>query len=260
VRALLGSINPFQLTLRLNVPVTEVLWSEGSVDVKTQTKEAGGETFRARLAVVTLPLGVLQARPGCPGAVCFVPELEEKAAALQQMQMGAGIRLTLRFRQCFWADEMMVTTPRVRSLRDMSVLFAPDACFPTWWTSLSAGAATLTGWAAGPYGGKLSGKGEKFIVQSALEALSILFGLEVRVLNFLLEDFRVHDWQADPYSRGCYSYTQVGGSDSVRVLAQSLKNTLFFAGEATELTGNHATVHGAIATGYRVAREILALF
>jgi monoamine oxidase len=35
-------------------------------------------------------------------------------------------------------------------------------------------------------------------------------------------------------------------------------DTLFFAGEATELEGHHATVHGAIATGERAAREVLS--
>ena len=33
--------------------------------------------------------------------------------------------------------------------------------------------------------------------------------------------------------------------------------TLFFAGEATNSEGNSATMHGAIATGYRAAEEVL---
>jgi monoamine oxidase len=34
-------------------------------------------------------------------------------------------------------------------------------------------------------------------------------------------------------------------------------DTLFFAGEATDVTGNNGTVHGAIASGKRAAQEIL---
>jgi monoamine oxidase len=40
-------------------------------------------------------------------------------------------------------------------------------------------------------------------------------------------------------------------------LAAPLAHTLYFAGEATESTGDNATVHGAIRTGVRAAREIL---
>jgi monoamine oxidase len=34
---------------------------------------------------------------------------------------------------------------------------------------------------------------------------------------------------------------------------------LFFAGEATDITGHNGTVHGAIASGKRAAKEILVL-
>jgi monoamine oxidase len=40
-------------------------------------------------------------------------------------------------------------------------------------------------------------------------------------------------------------------------LAAPVNNTLFFAGEATDLTGYTGTVHGAIASGRRAAQEIL---
>jgi monoamine oxidase len=39
-------------------------------------------------------------------------------------------------------------------------------------------------------------------------------------------------------------------------LAAPLTN-LFFAGDATDISGHHGTVHGAIATGKRAAAEIL---
>jgi monoamine oxidase len=40
-------------------------------------------------------------------------------------------------------------------------------------------------------------------------------------------------------------------------LAKPLGKQLFFAGEATQSDGHHATVHGAFASGWRVAREVL---
>jgi len=40
-------------------------------------------------------------------------------------------------------------------------------------------------------------------------------------------------------------------------LARSVESTLFFAGEATNTEGHSGTVHGAISTGQRAAREII---
>jgi len=38
--------------------------------------------------------------------------------------------------------------------------------------------------------------------------------------------------------------------------ARPVANTLFFAGEATDIGGHNGTVHGAIASGRRAATEI----
>ena len=45
--------------------------------------------------------------------------------------------------------------------------------------------------------------------------------------------------------------------DAQAQLARSLDDTLFFAGEATNTEGHHGTVHGAIATGLRAAKEVM---
>lgn len=42
-------------------------------------------------------------------------------------------------------------------------------------------------------------------------------------------------------------------------LAAPVEDTLFFAGEATDTSGNNGTVHGAIASGYRAAQEIIGV-
>jgi monoamine oxidase len=48
------------------------------------------------------------------------------------------------------------------------------------------------------------------------------------------------------------------GNGAQRALALAVQDTLFFAGEATDTTGHHGTVHGAIASGMRAVREILS--
>jgi monoamine oxidase len=69
-----------------------------------------------------------------------------------------------------------------------------------------------------------------------------------------------HDWQADPFARGAYSYAAVGGMDAAAKLAEPVANALYFAGEATNSDGYNGTVHGAIATGLRAAKELLQSF
>jgi monoamine oxidase len=93
------------------------------------------------------------------------------------------------------------------------------------------------------------------ILDRALESLKSLFGLPVAKLRGLLVDSHSHEWSADPYCRGAYSYVAVGGAHAPRELARPIAGTLYFAGEATEPDEN-GTVPGAIASGRRAARLI----
>jgi monoamine oxidase len=79
-------------------------------------------------------------------------------------------------------------------------------------------------------------------------------------LDFLQREFKAayfHNWQADEFSLGAYAYVSVNGLPLQKSLAKPLANTLFFAGEATSV-GHIGTVHGALHSGQRAAREILA--
>ena len=63
-------------------------------------------------------------------------------------------------------------------------------------------------------------------------------------------------WSTDPWARGSYSYLPVGATPSLREdLARPVNGRLFFAGEATSSEAP-ATVHGALASGTRAAREV----
>ncbi|MFZ0796466.1 MAG: NAD(P)/FAD-dependent oxidoreductase [Candidatus Sulfotelmatobacter sp.] len=254
VRALAAASKPDLLTVRLNTVVTEIAWSPGTVEVTAKLPEQQHASIRADAAVITLPLGVLQAPPGTGGAVCFRPELTEKADALKQLEMGAAIRLVLCFRHCFWTDPKLMRSP----MPDMSFLSSPEELFPTWWSSLSAGTAMLTGWSGGVRVERLSGLGSAAIMERGLEALHHVFGVPLETLRDLVQEFFVHDWQSDPYCRGAYSYALAGSGDAARRLAAAVGSTLFFAGEATACNGHNGTVHGAIASGQRAANELLS--
>ncbi len=59
------------------------------------------------------------------------------------------------------------------------------------------------------------------------------------------------------YRDQSYSYVPVNGVEAQLVLSRPVKDTLFFAGEATDTEGHVGTVHGALASGKRAAGEIL---
>ena len=255
VGALVAASKPDLLTLRLNTVVTEIAWDQNMVEVTAQSPDQQQQaSIRAEAAVITLPLGVLQAPLGTEGAVCFRPELPEKADALKQLEMGTAIRLVLCFRHCFWTDPKLVRSP----MPDMSFLSSPEELFPMWWSSRSGGSSMLTGWSGGVRAEQLSGRGNADIMERGLEVVRNVFGVPLETLRDLLQGSFVHDWQSDPYCRGAYSYALADGKEAARKLAAPLRNTLFFAGEATDFSGHNGTVHGAIASGQRAATELLS--
>jgi monoamine oxidase len=255
VGALAAASRPDLLTVRLNTVVTEIAWNPSTVEVAAQSPDQQPHSsIRADAAVITLPLGVLQATPRTGGAVCFRPELTEKADALKQLEMGAAIRLVLCFRHCFWTDYKLVRPP----MPDMSFLSSPDELFSMWWSSVSAGTAMLTGWSGGVRAEQLSGLGSAAIMERGLVVLHHVFGVPRETLRDLVQEYFVHDWQSDPYCRGAYSYALANSKEAARTLAAPVGNTLFFAGEATDFSGQNGTVHGAIASGQRAANELLS--
>jgi monoamine oxidase len=94
------------------------------------------------------------------------------------------------------------------------------------------------------------------LLDNALDSLQYICGIPRKRIQDNLQATHIHNWHDDPFTRGAYSYVPVNGLEAQAELARSNENTLFFAGEATNTEGHLGTVHGAIATGLRAAREI----
>jgi monoamine oxidase len=258
-RALLSPLAPGKnsdFTIRLNTVVRQIRWSRDSVEITAQDA-CGEDHVYARKAIVTLPLAVLQAGQSETGAVAFVPELKSKQNALDLLEMGPVVRMVLRFRERFWERIEAETQKGKRSLAEMSFLHSDDPVFPTWWTTMPRKTPILTAWSAGPHCSTLAFQDQATIVSRALDTLARLMHTGRAELDRLLEAHYLHDWQADPFARGAYSWAQVGGVGAAAELARPLDFTLFFAGEATDSNGHNGTVHGALESGYRAAQEVL---
>ena len=247
--ALAGTLQGSRVELRLNSEVRTVRWKRGRVEVEGVRQK--DEVFRitARKAIVTLPLGVLQQPARSADAVRFVPALAQKRKALYGLAPSQVVKAVLLFRDAFWE-----TLEGGRYRR--AVFFrAPGERFPSFWTARPGRAPLLTAWAGGPNAIRLAGMTAPRIVKQAMASLATVFGraaLQERLVASWL-----HDWQKDPFARGAYSYVTVGGHGARKALANPLRDTLYFAGEATDYEGEHGTVAGALRSGTRAAREVL---
>jgi monoamine oxidase len=271
-------LTKLRVPIHLKTIVSEIKWNSRSVEIKTDcvgaalqarptehssaTSRANARQpgrgrpglFTAPRALITLPLGVLQA---APDSIRFNPELPEtKKTAMQKLAMGKVVRVTLSFRERFWQN--IHPAGESRSLANLSFLFSHDNLFPTWWTQMPLHLPLITGWAPASSAESLARLGKDQIIDKALASLSRVLHLEKSNVQSQLTAAYLHDWDTDPFSLGAYSYAKVGGEGYQQTLAAPLDNTLFFAGEATDTAGHNGTVHGAIATGKRAAAEILA--
>ena len=229
--------------LRLGLPVEEIRWERGAVEVRC----AGGETVRGRHVVATLPLGVLQA-----GVVRFSPEPEDRLEIAARMRMGQVVRFTLVFREAFWHG--LEPQPQMTK---MSFLFSLDEVPGVWWTPHPEPEATLTGWVGGPRSDALAALTADAVGEQACATLARVFGLEAADVLAGLVACETYDWRNDPWSRGAYSYIPAGEIDSPRALGVPVEDTLYFAGEHTDVTGHWGTVHAAMRSGLRVAAQVL---
>jgi monoamine oxidase len=245
--------------LRLSTVVTRLSWTKDGVRVRARAAFAGMKSdLRARAAVVTLPLGVLQARPPALGAIAFSPPLpSDKRRAITRLAMGNVVKLLVLFRDHLGQGAWK------RLPADAGFLHAPGAAIPTWWVPRPQPARSLVGWCAGPNAARFlrSGRGGSdevtALVRRAAAGLAEALGLPAETVLGQIEDARLYDWAADPYARGAYSWIPVGGLNAPATLAAPL-DSLFFAGEATD-ADRPGTVHGALASGARAARDVLAL-
>ena len=217
-----------QAKVQLQTVVRELRWKRSSVEVRGTFRGERWSAWAPR-AVITVPIGVL------PSLV------KEKREALSRLESGPVIRVAMAFREAFWEKDHA----------GVAFFHSPVAAFPTFWTPLPLHAPLLTAWAGGPKAARLTGSSEKKLLAQALASVrSVLGNIDEP------SAFAIHDWQADPYARGGYSYVRVGGTGAREELAAPLEETLYFAGEATD-TEQSGTVGGALASGLRAAEEIL---
>jgi monoamine oxidase len=207
-------------------------------DRRGATLHCRGQSFRAAHVVITLPLGVLQ-----EGDVKFHPCLpKEKTQAIQGLGAAPVCKIILTFREKFWPDYLAV----------LATTGDTQVWWPAGWGRADA-APILTALVGGKAARRFAKMGDE-AVPEALRQLQVMFG---RKLAKLFEGGRIVRWHRKRYSKMGFSFLPVGSSPLLRDrLAEPIAPTLFFAGEASS-RHQPSTVHGALESGVRAARQVL---
>jgi monoamine oxidase len=188
-----------------------------------------------------VPLGVLQA-----GALRFTPELGDHAAAIARLAVGQVVKVVLSLRAPIW-----------REVEPALSFVHPDAQpFGTCWVRSRGNSHHVIAWAGGPRARALAAVSHVERVERAVATFAACLGLPVADIAAEVRAVYAHDYAAEPWQRGAYSYPRPGGLDAPGVLERPLGGRLWFAGEAT--SGPYeGTVTGALASGARAAADIL---
>jgi monoamine oxidase len=221
------------LDIRLGMPVRAIISHDNEVRV-----EVSATALRARHCIVTVPVAVLAA-----GMIRFEPPLSaSKQAAI------AAFRTLPATKHFFWFD-----TP----LWDEGFAYAAHVgLFARWWTPAhpDVRAPLLCCYVTASRAAVLDRLPAEIVRSLGLAELSKLLGRDDVPARCV--GFRRYRWATDEYARGGYAHLAPGLAWARPALAAA-EGRLHFAGEATAYDSNPQTVHGAIDSGRRAARECL---
>jgi polyamine oxidase len=222
-----------ELDVRMESPVSALEWGDDGVRATV-----GEETLEAELAVVAVPLGVLKA-----GGLRFTPALPAPVRrATRQLAMGVLDKVALRFERRFWPEG-----------HDLHGTLEPEAAFPMFLDLTDAvGAPVLVALRGGAAAIDLERRSDDAVAALVLDDLRRMGWSPAA-----LEGVARTRWYADPLARGSASYVPVGGDpEGRRVLARPVNARLVLAGEHTS-DAHPGTVHGALSSGRRAARQLI---
>lgn len=207
---------------------------------------AGGQEYQGDMVLCTVPLGVLKR-----GTIEFEPELpQRKKDAIDRLGFGLLNKVAILFPYDFWGGEIdtfghLTEDP---SMRGEYFLFYSY--------SAVAGGPLLVALVAGEAAVRFERNSPVESVNRVLEILKGIFSPKGIAVPDPIQAVCTR-WGQDQFSYGSYSYVAVGASgDDYDILAESVGDRVFFAGEATNKQ-YPATMHGAFLSGMRESAHIM---
>ncbi len=225
------------LPVRLSTPVRRIEWG-GRRPIEIVT---GRGRLTARAVVVTVSTGVLLA-----DKLTFDPELPKRYAdALARLKPGSY-------------DHVLLELPgNPLGLRSDDLVFEKSDDARTGAILANMGGSDLSMVdIGGTFGRARAAPGESEMVGFALDWLAELFGNDVK--KAVKRSFATR-WNEEPWVLGAVAAASPGGQPGRRVLMDSLRDRVWFAGEAVHET-LWGTVGGAWESGERAAEAVLKRF
>ncbi len=199
--------------------------------------ETSAGDIAADMAIVTLPTTVLAGQENF-----FLPALPEKTRAASLLPLGL-------------ADKLFMSLEGAEDFELEGRLFGRlDRAGTGNYHFRPFGRPMIEAYFGGQLAHDLERGGDAAFFDFSVGELTALLGSD---LKRRIKPIRIHRWAADPYALGSYSYAVPGAADERAVLAQTVDERLFFAGEACS-PHDFSTAHGAYQTGVTAAEKIIA--
>lgn len=244
--ALLSVYSRVLPSVRFNTVVQAVNYGGDNVEV---VYNGGSETVNK--LIVTVPVSVIK-----DGDITFSPSLPaSKLSALSRLGMDPAMRIVLEFKRNFYGEDVAAIFGSTES----PIILNAGVGRSTLNKTLSI---TVFGAKANTY----SSMNPDDVVLNILAEMDTWYGGDatenIRRSTIPEENNRllytIKDWKKDPFAKGGISYHLPGGQLADReVLSAPIGGKLFFAGEATDFTGEAGTVSGALKSGERAAFEVI---
>lgn len=245
----------------LNSAIKAVNYSGAGVTLTVLDTDANTEsTVEVTKLVVTSPVNVLKDS----SLISFSPALPaSKTSALSRIGMDASIRIILEFTRNNFFKKPDGTGPAP------AFIYGGVECPSYFFSGVGRSDKNLTVSLTinGPKAEELRALAtDDERIQRILDEMDVVFDgkASLNIRKRFPEDGGtiisvIKDWTAEPYILGGQSYPLVGGTNDDRVaLAEPIADKIFFAGEATDVTGEFGTISGAIKSGERAAEEVVA--
>lgn len=256
---LLSRFNEIVGKVKLNTPVETIDYSGDTILITDKS----GKQYQADKVIITVPLSILKG-----SSIVFTPSLPStNIAAAAKFGMDACVRMIIDFKKNFWGDtDGFIWGGSV----------APQYFNTGFGRSIFNSTLAIT--VCGPAAEALSSSGASMI-NSILAELDALYpdttgkypGLATKwVRRKIVTDstgnssetdpiVSIYDWSKDKYIKGGYSYPMIGATHQDRIdLGTAVPGgKIFFAGEATDVSGNAGTVSGALLSAERATGELI---
>jgi monoamine oxidase len=202
--------------------------------------------FKCDYVVCTVSLGCLKNK-----TIKFSPELSNsKLESIDKMGMGLLNKIYLEFEDNFW-DENTSWITKFEDVNSDEKEISHYLSFD----SIHKNSKILCAFLSSDFSKLIEKLEDQVIINKCMKVLKSIY--KEKATDPI--SYEITRWNSDKFSYGSYSFDEVGYDvNNRKILAESVDNKLFFAGEATH-DKSYSYVDGAFESGKREANRIIDL-